>query len=127
MNGNRGYKIDYNKKTFTDEEIQLIKKEVDLILHKYPTYIPIVVKTHDKTIKLTKKKYLVSQDITLGQFNLIVRKKLNTTIKPSHSIFIFINNTIPVSSATLSTLYNQYKDTTTGMLFLTISKENTFG
>lgn len=127
MNGETKSKIDYTKNSFNDNEVQLIKKEVDIIQHKYPTYIPIIVRTKDKSIKLTKIKYLVSRDITLGQLNLIIRKKLNHSIKPSHGIFIFVNNLIPGSSTTLFTIYHQYKDPITGMLFLTITKENTFG
>ena len=65
-------KIDFTKTTFTDEEKTIIRKEVDLIKEKYPTYIPIVVRARGD-IKLQKNKFLVGGEITLGQFLMILR------------------------------------------------------
>jgi GABA(A) receptor-associated protein len=118
-------KIDYTKENFTDEEKVIIKKEVELIREKYSNYIPIVVRTKDK-IKLIKRKFLVSGDITVGQFIMILRKKMQS-LKPSESVFIFVNNTIPPSSLFLSSLYATSKDIETNMLFVVVSLENTFG
>ena len=118
--------IDYTKKEFTKEEKYVIQKEVDVIKQKYPTYIPITVRPRDKHICILKYKYLVSCDINVGQFLNIVRNKI-TDVKPGESIFIFINNTVPVLTMSLSSIYDLYKDKDTGMLFVTICRENTFG
>lgn len=118
--------IDYTKKEFTKEEKYVIQKEVDVIKQKYPTYIPIIVRPRDKNIRILKYKYLVSCDINIGQFLNIIRNKI-TDIKPGESIFIFINNTVPVQTMSLSSIYNLHKDEDTGMLFITICRENTFG
>jgi hypothetical protein len=121
------FKIDYNKKEFTEQEKDAIKKEVAMIKTKYPEYIPIVLRTKSKSnIKLNKIKYLVGEDITVVQFLSIIRKKIHDFNK-SDSIFLFINNTLPVQHNTLGNLYKQYKDIDTHMLFVTVCKENTFG
>lgn len=38
-------KIDYNKNSFTEREMGIIKKEIEIVLHKYPEYVPIFVRT----------------------------------------------------------------------------------
>lgn len=120
-------KIDYNKTEFTNQEKIAIKKEVDMINTKYPDYIPIILRTKSKSnIKLNKIKYLVGEDITVVQFLSIIRKKINNFNK-SDSIFLFINNNLPVQHNTLGNLYKLYKDADTNMLFVTVCKENTFG
>jgi len=118
--------IDYTKKEFTKEEKYVIQKEVDVIKQKYPTYIPIIVRPRDKNIRILKYKYLVGSDINVGQFLNIIRNKI-TDIKSGESIFIFINNIVPIQTMSLSSIYNLYKDEETGMLFITICRENTFG
>ena len=75
-------KVEYSKINFTEEEKELIRNEVDLIKEKYPNYIPIVVRTNPKDkIEITKTKFLVGQEITLGQFLLILRKKIKIAKK----------------------------------------------
>jgi GABA(A) receptor-associated protein len=118
-------KIDFTKTTFTDEEKTIIRKEVDLIREKYPTYIPIVVRSRGD-IKLQKNKFLVGGEITLGQFLMILRRKIGV-LKQSDAVFLFINNSLPPSSMYLSSIYASQKDIDTNMLFVTVSKENTFG
>lgn len=118
--------IDYNKKTFTDVEIGIMKGEVSAIRHKYPHYIPIIVKGKDN-LKLTKMKYLVTGDVTVGQFMYLLRKKLESTIKSSVGLFMFVNNQLPPSTTLMSMLYESEKDPKTEMLFITLCIENTFG
>lgn len=120
-------KIDYTKQNFTQKEIDSIKSEVDILKKKYPKNIPIIVICKDDLI-LKKQKYLVNEDITLGQFIFTLRKRILNNIKSSEAIYLFTNNnTIPASSEILSIIYSQHKDQRTGMLYLTICKENTFG
>ena len=112
------------KKDFTFEER---KAEAERIKKKYSDKIPIIV---EKSIKsdiadLDKKKYLVPNDITVGQFVYILRKRIELT--PEKAIFIFLgNNTIPPTSALLSKLYEKHNDDD-GFLYLTYAGENTFG
>jgi hypothetical protein len=120
--------IDYTKTNFTEEEKYIIRNEVEIIKQKYPNYIPIIVRLHnnDKTIKLTKSKFLVTNEITLAQFLSILRKKI-TNVKSTESLFLLINNTLMPITLNLSSIYKEKKDKDTNMLFITVCKENTFG
>lgn len=120
-------KIDYNKTVFSEDEKIRMRKETDVILHKYPRHIPIVVRTQDNSLKLSKCKYLVGGDLTMGQFMFILRKKLDGKLKASQAIFMFVNNVLPPATKMMSEVYHDNKDPETHLLFIKICKENTFG
>jgi GABA(A) receptor-associated protein len=119
--------IDFTKTDFNEHEKYIIKKEVEIIKEKYPDYIPIVVRTKsNNNIELNKCKFLVSGEITIGQFLFILRKKISH-LKASESIFLFVDNQIPPATALMSRLYHEKKDIDTEMLYMVVCKENTFG
>lgn len=117
--------IDYSKTSFNDVEKERLFKEAQHVRQKYPDRIPILVQSRAKDIKLTKHKYLVPQDLTVGQFMYVIRKRIR--IKPEEAIFLFINNIIPPSSSIMSLIYNEHVDPDIGMLVAIITRENTFG
>lgn len=118
--------IDFSKVEFNEQEKYVIKKEIEVIKEKYPNYIPILVRAKDKKIKLSKNKYLVGGEITIGQFMFIIRKKI-PSLRPEEGIYLFIDNIIPLNSSSLKSVYESKRDSETDMLFVTICKENTFG
>lgn len=120
------FEIDYTKTEFTEKEKGIMKEECTKILQKYQGYIPIILRTKGKDISLGKNKYLVSGNITIGQFMHTVRQKISN-VKSSDGIYLFVNNILPSSSELMSLVYNTYKDEETCMLFMTLCKENTFG
>lgn len=103
------------------------KKEYEKISQKYSNKIPIIC---EKNIKnkdspdLDKNKYLVPNDLTVGQFLYVIRKRMK--LPPEKGIYIFIDNTIPSTSQYLNVLHSLYKDED-GFLYITYSSENTFG
>ena len=117
--------IDFTKATFSEQEKFIISKEVELIKDKYPNYVPILVRTRGD-LKISKVKFLVGGEITVGQFMFILRKKMNS-LRSTEGLFLFINNTLPVSSRNLLSIYNEQKDKELNMLIITVCKENTFG
>ena len=125
--------MDYSKNKFTKEEKFLIRKEAELVKHKYPGYIPIIIIAKSKDIKITKHKYLVGSDLTVAQFQQIVRKKLKNSIKETESIFMLACNTNTKNGVLLhvgsmmAQVYSDYFDKDTQMLFIELCKENTFG
>ena len=64
------------------------KEESARIKTKYPDRIPIIVeKNKDSDIEdIDKEKYLVPNDLTLGQFIFVIRKRMSSTID---SIYYF--------------------------------------
>jgi GABA(A) receptor-associated protein len=73
---------------------------------------------------IDKQKFLVPLDCTVGKFNYEIRKHIQ--LSPEKTIFLFVNNTIPPTSAMMSQIYDQYKDED-GFLYVTYSGENFFG
>ena len=120
------------KSLFFKDEIPFAmrKEEASRILSKYPDRIPIIIERSDECSDeipiVDKKKYLVPNDITTGQFTYIIRKRIE--LEPEKAIFLFAGEdyTIPPSSSLISEIYNNYKDED-GFLYFTYSGENTFG
>lgn len=102
------------------------RNEAERIRKKYPERIPVIVELAKKSDlpPLDKCKYLVPEDVTVGQFIFIIRKRMK--LSPEKAIFVFVNNTLPPTSFTLSQVYAEHKDEC-GFLFLTYSSESTFG
>ena len=101
--------------------------ESSRIMSKYPNKIPIICEKHSscKDVKqIEKKKYLVASDYTCGQFIYIIRSQLQ--LRPEQAIFLFVNDSIPPTSQTVSQLYYDHKDED-GFLYVKYASENTFG
>ena len=116
---------------FKDEiPFAMRKEEASRILSKYPDRIPIIIERSEECSDdipvVDKKKYLVPNDITTGQFTYIIRKRIE--LEPEKAIFLFAGEdyTIPPSSSLISEIYNNFKDED-GFLYFTYSGENTFG
>lgn len=104
-------------------------EESERIMKKFPDRIPIICEKTSgiKNIdipELDKSKYLVPIDLTVSQFLYIIRNRMK--LSAEKTIFLFISNTIPPSSAFISNIYHQHKDPD-GFLYITYSGENVFG
>ena len=113
---------EYKKNVSEDTRIQ----ECSRILNKYPDRIPIVV-CKDKNCSLLdidKQKYLVPQDMSLGQFMYVIRKRIR--LQPNEALFVLVNNSLIPSNKSLQEIYESNKDTD-GFLYIVYSSENTFG
>lgn len=96
------------------------------IRDKYPERVPIIVgKAKGCNLNdIDKKKYLVSCDLTVGQFISIIRQRIK--LSPDKAIFIFINNILPSTSANMLTIYNEMKHGD-GFLYIYYNGESVFG
>merc|ERR1712010_59264 len=115
-------------KRFKDEHnFEKRVEESDKILKKHADRIPVICeKAEGSDIpEIDRKKYLVPQELTVGQFVYVVRKRLR--LPPEKAIFIFVDGRLPSTGAALmSQMYKDYKDQD-GFLYATYSGENTFG
>ena len=104
------------------------KEESDRIRTKYPDRIPVIVEMKDNSDKnlpsIDKKKFLVPNDLTVGQFIYVIRKRVQ--MAPEQALFIYVDNIIPSSNSLLSQLYKDYCDED-GFLYINYNGENTFG
>lgn len=73
---------------------------------------------------IDKIKYLVPQDLTVGQFVYVVRKRIK--LPSEKAIFLFCNNQLPPTAALMSTMYDEHKDED-GFLYLMYSGESAYG
>ena len=100
--------------------------ESSKIIERYPDRIPIIVEK-DKKSKIRdidKNKFLVPNDMTLGQFMYVVRKRIK--LDPTEALFFFVNNILCNNTQTLGEIYKTYKDKD-GFLYILYTSENTFG
>lgn len=107
------------KKQKLEERIQISDK----IKLKYKNRIPIIVDS-DKDIKLDKNKYIVPDNLNIGQFIYILKKRIS--IKAEQSIFLLCNNILVSNTELIRNLYNKNKEYD-GFLYIIIALENTFG
>lgn len=107
-----------------DEEIRTA--ESLRIITKYQDRIPIIVEkcSNCNLPHIEKHKFLVSKDLTLGQFVYIIRKRIE--LNPEQALFIMINHSLAPNNKTISELYDTHKDKD-NFLYITYTSENTFG
>ena len=103
------------------------KSESSRILKKYDDRVPVIVTRSKKANigKIDKNKFLVPEELTVGQFLFIIRKRLK--IESEVAVFILINDEIiPPTSNSIASVYKDYKDED-GFLYLSYCGENVFG
>lgn len=112
--------------TYTFEQRSTESKK---ILDKYPERIPVIVERSkacsDEIPHIDKKKFLVPNDLTVGQFMYIVRKRIK--VPATKAIFLFTENTVlPPTASTISQVYKMNKNAD-NFLYFTYHSETTFG
>jgi GABA(A) receptor-associated protein len=123
-------KLNNSINPFKDTEKSLYTKEEALrIMSKYPDRIPVIVNrakgAGSDVPCIDKHKFLVPSDLTIGQFQYVIRKRLS--LEPQKALFLFVNNSVPPTSSLMSAIYEESKHPDTMFLFVTYSMENTFG
>lgn len=101
--------------------------ESNNIMTKYPDKIPIIVYPSKNCglPELDRSKFLVSKDLTVGQFLYIIRKRMK--LDSCKALFMFTEkNTIPVTHEPIKMIYENHKNKD-GFLYFQYSSENTFG
>lgn len=89
-----------------------------------PTQVIIQKAPHSSIGDLDKNKFLVPYEVTVAQFIWILRQRLR--LNPNKAIYLFVNKTLPQSSALMGEIYNQLHDQD-GFVYAMYSGENTFG
>ena len=108
--------------SFNDRKAEAIR-----IKNIYKDRIPVIVERSNSNANvpiIDKMKYLVPEDLTIGQFMYVIRKRIN--LDAHKSIFIFVNDSMPPTCELISNLYDRCQDKD-GFLYITYAGENTFG
>jgi hypothetical protein len=128
-------KFDYNKKLYTLEEREILLKETEVLREKYPDRIPILVQIDSNILKMEKHKFLVANQVTVRYyFDLLKGKLLDLSSADTLVISVAKYNkdgsktlvTIKPREIPLKDFYEEYKDTETGMLILSVSRSTTY-
>lgn len=102
------------------------KAEAERVLQKYTDRIPVIVEKAKGSVitDIDNRKFLVPKDLTVGQFIWVIRKRIR--LAPEQAIFIFVDNTLPPQTETLSQVYEKHVDPD-GFLYVIYSGESVFG
>lgn len=102
------------------------RDEAIRIKQKYPDRIPVIIEKNSRSdiANIDKCKYLVPGDLTIGQFIYVIRKRIK--LSQEKAIFVFVNNTLPPTSALISQIYREHKDYDL-FLYMKYTGESTFG
>ena len=111
------------KKTYSFEKRH---SEAKRILEKYPDRLPVIVEKNQNSNvpDIDKHKYLVPDELTIGQFIYVIRKRLK--LPAEKAIFLFTSNMIPPNTTCLRDVYQNHKDMDS-FLYMTYCGENVFG
>ena len=112
------------KQVYTLEER---KKEYQKVIEEHPGKIGIICEKAPKSNieEIKKTKYLISQEITLGQFSQIIRKKIK--MEKEGAIFLLANGKISLTGdESMLDIYNKYKDED-GFLYIAYASEEVWG
>jgi GABA(A) receptor-associated protein len=118
------------------------KKQAEAIRMKYPDRIPVIVERvpGSQISDIGNRKFLVPNDISMGQFMWIIRKRIQLSSKAGLYVFInqtrsgtlkFMDNfkqswTIPPSTSTMGQIYTEHKEAD-GFLYIAYTDEDRFG
>ncbi|CAF0980714.1 unnamed protein product [Adineta ricciae] len=91
-----------------DNSFEVRRAEGERIRREYPDRCAVIVERapNSHVPDLPSKKYLVPSDLTVGQFYFLIRKRVQ--LRPEDALFFFVNNTIPNTSMTMGTLYQEH-------------------
>lgn len=107
------------RKQKVEERIKISKR----IILEYPQRVPIIVDCK-KDINLDKNKYIVPDNLTVGQLMYILNKRIQTN--HTKSIFLLCNNELIKNNEIINNIFKRHKDYD-GFLYIIITLENTFG
>jgi GABA(A) receptor-associated protein len=113
-------------KFFLNSDFNTRSEKANNILKMHEKCVPIIVLKHptSKMQTLDKFKFIVPKDLTVGQFNYVIRKRLK--LKPEQSTFLFVNKKLATSSQLINIIYDEWHDDD-GFLYMTYAEMETFG
>jgi len=102
------------------------RAEGDRIRGKYHDRVPVIVERdeHSDVPSVDKHQYLVPSDLTLGQLNRVLRKRIH--MPPSQALCLYVLNertearTLPSCSTSMTALDQEFK-APDGFLYLVYS------
>lgn len=131
-------KIDLSKVNFNKDECEYMKKETEILQEKNPNHIPILIMIKSNVLKIDKQKFLVSNNIVFSDFitNTLKKKLIGLHTDDNLDIYTVKLNSesnqkiestkINVNSLSIKDIYNEFKDESTNLLILKVSRTTTY-
>lgn len=102
---------------------------------EHPDHVPIIMKLDDGLVSKCDQsvkrefKYIVDHKITMSHLLFRIRKASDKIISPSCGLIAIIPsaNIMVTGNSNVFELYQKYKNQTTDILHVTVTKENVFG
>ncbi|PAA67672.1 hypothetical protein BOX15_Mlig022987g1, partial [Macrostomum lignano] len=95
---------------------------------RFPAKVPVIVERYPRErslASLDKAKFLVPEELTVGQFAAIIRQRIR--IDQNQAFYLLVNNKCLVAmSATLGQVYDCDRDED-GFLYMTYASQEMFG
>ena len=118
-------------KTFkykSEHNLEQRRQESNRILKEYDNRVPIICESapNSQLPSLKKVKYLVPKDMTICQFQFIIRRNLDLEEKSALYLFTTKEKTL-TGDRTVYEIYNNYKDKEDNFLYLYYASELTWG
>ena len=111
-------------------DVQKRKSECEQIKQQYPDKIPVICEKDPKCKDLDeieKTKFLVSNQFTVTQFNLLVRKRVGA-LDETCSLFLLANAQFNLTGdLIMSEVYEKYKNKEDGFLYIVYTSKEFFG
>ena len=114
------YKLEHN--------LEQRREESNRILKEYNNRIPIICESapNSQLPQVKKVKYLVPSDMTISQFQFIIRRNLD--LEEESALYLITNKNITLTGdRTVREIYNIYKDKEDDFLYLYYASELTWG
>lgn len=96
------------------------------VLYKFPDRVPCIIECDPRAENMTldKKKYLVPGNVSWGELQFIIRKRIR--LNKSEALHFFTNERLVPATTLLSSVYQENKSDD-HFLYILVSKESTFG
>ena len=112
-----------------NSDVNQRKESNDKLRKQYPDKIPIICEKDPKSITLNdidKTKYLVPKDLTVAQFSIMIRKRLE--LNKNEALFLIAKGKHTITGETpLIDVYNKFSDKDDGYLYIAYASEVTLG
>ena len=112
----------------TDHSDEERKNESSRMLREYPNRVPIICEVAPRSIlpPLKKTKYLVPYDMTISQFQFLIRRNLD--LNQESALYLITSKGISlIGDKTMMEVYNNYKDKIDNFLYIYYDCEITMG
>ncbi|XP_044304411.1 microtubule-associated proteins 1A/1B light chain 3C-like [Varanus komodoensis] len=105
------------------------KSEVAAIRIKFPCKVPVILERYPKEKMLpalNRVKFLVPQELTMGQFVTIIRNRMSISSAQAFYFLVNGNRNLVSMSSTMAEVYVTFKDED-GFLYMSYASQEMFG